>query len=476
MRDILIVITRFLTTVSFFLSFSLTSSFANEEILKSAEILFEAKITDTYQQWGRDEGDGYLDTNLAFTGLQVALLNYKSMDDKPIDTELSEYLNSNKQNLDLFFEYRVTSDQTIYQALKKHRKLFGKGVKGEVLASGKINLKKVRKSVPVGSTGVEEKVMFLPEIDMYTTKESQEFRIEGSWSVVAEKRLKLSYTATLNKAYHGRRHYASTMWNIPDYVPCFHTLAIDLKSWGNTSDKDFEDWLQKNSNALKIKINKVWRNTEFYNELALYQNAWRQFTGEVQVSGTLSLTHVTLKNGDTKVISYASVESVAGPKSVVDTQSQKIRVLAKLNKINKSFRDLFDEDTNDVGVELQVKGYAKETKEDEIHPEFKEFIVKQLFSSNHRCTLENSYDNSSILTIRVHKAGAFNTEVRGNVMVLFDLSFTKNTFADGSAEIGYRYELEAVKGPLGSHKQSEFDDLSDMVESKKGAIFEAFYQ
>ena len=129
-----------------------------------------------------------------------------------------------------------------------------------------------------------------------------------------------------------------------------------------------------------------------------------------------------------------------------------------------------------MGVELQVKGYAKETKEDEIHPEFKDFIVKQLLSSNHRCTLENSYDNSSILTIRVHKAEVFNTEVRGNVMVLFDLSFTKNTFADGSAEISYRYELEAVKGPLGSHKQSEFDDLSDMVESKKGAIFEAFYR
>ena len=85
--------------MSFFLSFSLTSSFANEEILKSAEILFEAKITDTYQQWGRDEGDGYLDTNLAFTGLQVALLNYKSVDDKPIDTELSEYLNANKNRI-----------------------------------------------------------------------------------------------------------------------------------------------------------------------------------------------------------------------------------------------------------------------------------------------------------------------------------------------------------------------------------------
>ena len=177
-----------------------------------------------------------------------------------------------------------------------------------------------------------------------------------------------------------------------------------------------------------------------------------------------ALTHITLKNGQTKMISFAGVDSVDGPKSVVETKSQKIRVLAKLNKIHKSFQDLFDEDTEDVGVEVQVTGYAKEKKEEEIYPEFKEFIVKELLTSDHRCILEKSYDYSSILAIKAHKVGFFNSDVRGEVQVLFELTFKKNTFADGSSEIGYRYEIEAVKGPLDSYRESEFDDLTDRSE------------
>ena len=63
--------------------------------------------------------------------------------------------------------------------------------------------------------------------------------------------------------------------------------------------------------------------------------------------------------------------------------------------------------------------------------------------------------------------GLILSEVRGDVKFLFERTFKKNKFAGTSSEINYRYKLEAPIGCLASQKQSEFDDLANMIEVKK---------
>jgi hypothetical protein len=333
----------------------------------------------------------------------------------------------------------------------------------------------VRKTVPTGSSGVEEKVMIVPEVDMFAYREGEKFTIEGAWSVVAEKSLSVPFTATLDKAYHGRRVKRHYFWFIPDYEPCFYQLVVDLKSWEKTEDPDFENWLVEEKKDLKMEISKAWRYSDLYDQLDLYENAHkRELRDQVFLSGELHLTHVTLKNNQTKMGIYAVVNEVTGPLDVVKTVTQKVRVLSNLTQIHKSIRDIFDEDTEDVEVAIQAKGFQPEDGK-ELNKEFRRYLLEEVFEQNHVCVLENSYNNSSIRAIKAHKGGFFNSDVRGEVQVLFDLTFKKTTLANESSETNYRYEIEAVKGSLGSYREEEFQNLKGMHEAKKTAIFHTLY-
>ena len=223
---------RVIRTYILLIGLCLTSVVANETEVKSAEFIFKAEVTGLNKQWGVDEGDPVIYANRAFTSLTVNVLEFKSADNQLIDEDFQHFLSNNSRGIELLFEKRITPDKLLYMKLQKYKGAFGLGVKGELKVSGKFKLQKIRRTVPVGLTGVREETAYIATIDQSPFKPKEEELIfKGSWSVVAERTVEVPFSGDLLKAYRGVRTNGHKMYVVPNYQSCYHSILVNLNEW-----------------------------------------------------------------------------------------------------------------------------------------------------------------------------------------------------------------------------------------------------
>ena len=466
---------RVIRTYILLIGLCLTSVVANETEVKSAEFIFKAEVTGLNKQWGVDEGDPVIYANRAFTSLTVNVLEFKSADNQLIDEDFQHYLSNNSRGIELLFEKRITPDKLLYMTLQKYKGAFGLGVQGELKVSGKFKLQKIRRTVPVGLTGVREETAYLATIDQSPFKpKEEELTFKGSWSVVAERTVEVPFSGDLLKAYRGVRTNGHKMYVVPNYQSCYHSILVNLNEWDLTGKQAFDEWLSANAKNLKTDIRRVWRYTEQYDQFEIYRNAINsRFKDRVNVTGVLSMTQYTLQNGSTIMDVQARLNKIEGPADVVQTKIQVVRLKADLKYIHKSVKDLYEKFPGDVKVSLNAVSY--ETPEEmELSDEFTTYIKERVFERNHICTLESH--STPIISVLAHRSGLISKDIRGTVELLVDLESITNSLNDGSVVTEYRYNLRAVKGSLDSYEEKLFENEKTKRQAQRIINFHTLYE
>tara|TARA_Y100000589_G_scaffold219013_1_gene206725 strand:+ start:7759 stop:9168 length:1410 start_codon:yes stop_codon:yes gene_type:complete len=448
---------------------------ADETELKAADFLFKAEVTGINMDWGTEQGEPLIYANRAFTGLRVNVLEFSAVDQELIDTDFEYYLDNNSQGIELFFENRISPKEKYYETLKQYKGAFGLGIKGTLMVSGKFKIRKIRKTVPMGLTGSRQKTIYVATIDQSPyNSNNQEFRVEGSWSVVSEKTVQVPFSGELLQAFRGIRTNGHKMYSVPNYQSCYHSILINLNEWSITGDSSFDRWLTLKSKNLKTDIKNVWRYTELYDQFEIYRNVKdSRFRGNVNVAGILTMRQYTLQNGSSFINVRASVETIEAPENVVQTKVEVVRLRANLNSIYKNARSSSEKFPGDIKVTFNATSY--ETPEDVlISDKFTKFIEEQVFEKNHECRLE-SY-STAINSILAHRTGFFTSGVRGTIEVIIDLESITNTLSDGSKITEYRYGLKAVKGPLRNHRKDLFEQSKTQKQAQRTINFHTLYQ
>ena len=448
---------------------------ADETELKAADFLFKAEVTNIKMEWGTDQGDPIIYATRAFTGLKVNVLEFSPAEDGIVDEDFQYYLDNNSQGIELVFENRISPRAKHYEILKQYKGAFGLGVKGELMVSGKFKLKKIRRTVPVGLTGLRQKTVYVATIDQSPyNSDDEEFRVKGSWSVVAKKTVKVPFSAELLKAYRGIRTNGHKMYSVPNYQSCYHSMLVTLKEWDETGDSAFDEWLISKAESLETDIKKVWRYTEQYDQFEIYRNVnASRFKGKVNVLGVLSMTQYTLQNGATLMDVQALVDTIEAPANVVKTKLEVVRLKANLHSIHKSVKDIYEKSSGDVKVSLTAVSY--ETPQDmNLSEKFTKYINEEVLENKHVCKLE-SY-SAAIDTILAHRTRFLPSGVRGQLAVIIDLESITNTLSDGSVATEYRYSLRAVKGTLSSHRKELFEDKKAKKQAQRTINFHTLYQ
>jgi len=468
---------RMLRVIRFYIiliGFCLTSVIADETQLKSSEFIFKAEVTGINKEWGVDEGDPLIYANRAFTSLTVNILEYRPLENQSIDDDFRNYLSNNSRGIELLFEKRIAPDKMHYATLKKYKGAFGLGVQGEFKVSGKLKLQKIRRTIPVGLTGVREEIAYIATIDQspFSAKE-EELTLRGSWSVVAERTVEVAFSGDLLKAYRGVRTNGHKMYVVPNYQSCYHSILITLNEWNQTGKSAFDEWLSVNGKNLNTDIRNVWRYSEQYDQLEIYRNTINsRFKNRVNVTGVLSMTQYTLANGSTLMEVQAKLDKIEGPADVVQTKIQVVRLKADLKYIHKSVKDIYEKFPSDVKVSLNAVSY-KTPEEMELSDEFTTYIKERVFEKNHSCTLESH--STPIVSILAHRSGLISKDVRGKVEVLIDLESITNALNDGSIVTEYRYNLRAVKGSLDSFEEELFENEKTKRQAQRIINFHTLY-
>lgn len=445
-----------------------------QRVIKSSDLLFRAEVTNLNYEWGPDSGDSLISSNWAFTGLKVKLLDYEVVGGGLIDDELREYLEVNKNNLDLKFDNRITKTSEYFESLKRHQKAFG-GMKSDLVVTGKLRLIKAKIAVASGMNGFKlDTALYAEILTSRYLDHGEKFTIEGSWSVLSERSLTIPFEADLLRAYRDVCRNGYKMYTVPNYQSCFQTMVVDLISWDKTGDEDVDNWITSRKQKFKTSIKSVWQHNDIYKQLQLYRNSTtNNFRGKVKINGVLTFKIFNLRNGSRLIESIADLDSVKGPADIVDTRIEVVRVSADVTKIFKSLKDIYEEEPSEVKVAITAKT-RRAPKGMLISEQFEKYLTEKVFFETHVCSLESF--PSAIDAVKAHRGGLFGNKTRGKVEVLFDLEHITNELADGSFTEDYRYYLRAVKGPILSIHESKFAEEDSQKIAQKIINFHTLYE